>query len=123
MTEHEKINGWTFEETVKTAENLMEVEQNIFKWDVLRHIRDFAENYKHELEQYTAIGTPEECRAAMEKQKEIRNKAIDDFVERAMKQFTDFDLKHGYPTVTDCKVILRDIAEQMKGSVDNEQID
>ena len=123
MTEHEKINGWTFEETVKTAENLMEAEQNIFKWDVLRHIRDFAENYKHELEQYTAIGTPEECRAAMEKQKEIRNKAIDDFVERAMKQFTDFDLKHGYPTVTDCKVILRDIAEQMKGSVDNEQID
>lgn len=123
MTEHEKINGWAFEETVKTAENLMEAEQNIFKWDVLRHIRDFAENYKHELEQYTAIGTPEECRAAMEKQKEIRNKAIDDFVERAMKQFTDFDLKHGYPTVTDCKVILRDIAEQMKGSADNEQID
>ena len=69
MTEHEKINGWTFEETVKTAENLMEAEQNIFKWDVLRHIRDFAENYKHELEQYTAIGTPEECRAAVEKQK------------------------------------------------------
>ena len=76
MTEQEKINGWTFEETVKTAENLMEAEQNIFKWDVLRHIRDFAENYKHELEQYTAIGTPEECRAAVEKQKSkkpIRN--------------------------------------------------
>ena len=123
MTEHEKINGWTFEETIKTAENLMEAEQNIFKWDVLRHIRDFAENYKHELEQYTAIGTPEECRAAVEKQKEIKNNAVDDFVESAMKQFTDFDLKHGYPTVTDCKVILRDIAEQMKGSVDNEQID
>ena len=59
----------------------------------------------------------------MEKQKEIKNNAVDDFVERAMKQFTDFDLKHGYPTVTDCKVILRDIAEQMKGSADNEQID
>ena len=72
MTEQEKINGWTFEETVKTAENLMEAEQNIFKWDVLRHIRDFAENYKHELEQYTAIGTPEECRAAVEKQKAIK---------------------------------------------------
>lgn len=69
MTEQEKINGWTFEETVKTAENLMEVEQNMFKWDVLRHLRDFAENYKHELEQYTAIGTPEECREAVEKQK------------------------------------------------------
>lgn len=42
------------------------------------------------------------------------NKAIDDFEKEAMKQFTDFDLKHGYPTVTDCKIILRDIAEQLK---------
>lgn len=123
MTEQEKINGWTFEETVKTAENLMEVEKNIFKWDVLRHLRDFAEHFREELKQYRAIGTPQECRASVEKQKEIKNNAVDDFVERAMKQFTDFDLKHGYPTVTDCKVILRDIAEQMKGSVDNEQID
>ena len=68
MTEQEKINGWTFEETVKTAENLMEVEKNMFKWDVLRHLRDFAENFKEELKQYRAIGTPEECRAAAEKQ-------------------------------------------------------
>ena len=76
-----------------------------------------------ENQQYRAIGTPEECQAAVEKQKEIKNNVVDDFVERAMKQFTDFDLKHRYPTVTDCKVILRDIAEQMKGSADNEQID
>ena len=76
-----------------------------------------------EIQKYRVVGTPEECRAAVEKQKEIKNNAVDDFVERAMKQFTDFDLKHGYPTVTDCKVILRDIAEQMKGSADNEQID
>lgn len=69
---------------------------------------------------YLSIGTPEECRTAVEKQKEIKNNAVDDFVERAMKQFTDFDLKHGYPTVTDCKVILRDIAERTKGSVANE---
>ena len=61
MTKSEKINGWTFEETIKTAENLMESEQNMFKWDVLRHLRDFAENYRE-------IGTPEECRAAVEKQ-------------------------------------------------------
>ena len=69
MTEQEKINGWTFEETVKIAENLMEVEKNMFKWDVLRHLRDFAENFKEELKQYRAIGTPEECRSAVEKQK------------------------------------------------------
>ena len=69
MTEQGKINGWTFEETVKIAENLMEVEKNMFKWDVLRHLRDFAENFKEELKQYRAIGTPEECREAVEKQK------------------------------------------------------
>ena len=70
MTEQEaiKINGWTFEETVKTAENLMESERNMFKWDVLRHLRDFAELFCEELRQYRAIGTPEECRQAAEKQ-------------------------------------------------------
>ena len=46
---NEKINSWTFEETVKTAENLMKNEKNIFKWDVLRHLRDFA------VEKQTAI--------------------------------------------------------------------
>ena len=46
---------------------------------------------------------------------DARNKAIDEFMTEAMKQFTEYDLKHGYPTVTDCKIILRDIAEQMKG--------
>lgn len=40
------INGWTFEGTIKTAESLMEAEKNMFKWDVLRHLRDFAENYR-----------------------------------------------------------------------------
>ena len=60
MTENEKINGWTFEETVKIAENLMEAESNMLKWDILRHLRDFLENYKDELEQYRAIGTVEQ---------------------------------------------------------------
>lgn len=46
--------------------------------------------------------------------KEVQEKAIDTFTEEAMKQFTEFDLKHGYPTVTDCKIILKEIAEQMK---------
>lgn len=69
MTENDKINGWTFEETVKTSENLMEVEENMYKWDVLRHIRDFAEYFKDELEKYRALGTVEQCKQAMEKQK------------------------------------------------------
>ena len=67
MTENEKINGWTFGETIKTTENLMEAESNMFKWDVLRHLRDFAENYKDELEEYRAIGTVEEFKALKEK--------------------------------------------------------
>lgn len=65
MTENEAINGWTFEETIQTTENLMEVENNVFKWDVLRHLRDFAESFKDELEQYRAIGTVEELKTAM----------------------------------------------------------
>ena len=79
MTDHEaiKINGWTFEETVKTAENLMESEKNMFKWDVLRHLRDFAENFCEEIQQYRAIGTPEECRAAVEKQIAKKPEPID----------------------------------------------
>ena len=70
MTEKEeiKINGWTFEETVKTAKRLMKSEKNMFKWDVLRRLRDFAENFYEEIKQYRAIGTPEEFRDALEKQ-------------------------------------------------------
>lgn len=49
------INGWTFEETIKTAESLMEVEKNMFKWDVLRHLRDFAENYREQLKEYQQL--------------------------------------------------------------------
>lgn len=69
MVGDEKVNSWTFEETVKTAENLMKNEKNIFKWDVLRHLKDFAETYQKEIQQYRTIGTVEECRVAVEKQK------------------------------------------------------
>lgn len=73
---NEKINSWTFEETVKTAENLMKNEKNIFKWDVLRHLKDFAETYQKEIQQYRAVGTVKECRAAMEKQTAKRPRII-----------------------------------------------
>lgn len=55
-----------------------------------------------------------ECFEIVSYEKEIRDKAIDTFAEEAMKKFTEFDLKHGYPTVTDCEGILREIAERMK---------
>lgn len=73
---NEKINSWTFEETVITAENLMKNEKNIFKWDVLRHLKDFAETYQKEIQQYRTIGTVEECRAAVEKQTAKKVKSI-----------------------------------------------
>lgn len=45
----------------------------------------------------------------------VKHIAYDEFVQEAMKQFTEFDLRHGYPTIADCKVILREVAEKMKG--------
>lgn len=45
---------------------------------------------------------------------EIKNKAIDDFTKEALKQLTEFDLKYGYPTVADCKIVLKDTAEMLK---------
>ena len=55
MNIDEVINGWTFEETVKTAESLMEDEKNMFKWDVIRHLRDFVEAYREQLEEYQQL--------------------------------------------------------------------
>lgn len=49
------INGWTFEETVGTTKDLMEAEKNMFKWDVLRHLRDFAETYREQLKEYQQL--------------------------------------------------------------------
>lgn len=40
---------------------------------------------------------------------------LHDFVEKSMEKFTKYDLEHGYPCIADIKVILRDIAEQLKG--------
>ena len=45
---------------------------------------------------------------------EIRKQTVDELVKETLKQFTEFDLKHGYPTVGDCKIILRDTAEKLK---------
>ena len=46
----------------------------------------------------------------------VRNKAVDDFVEKAMKDFTKFELEHGYPTIADVKVIIREVAEQIRNN-------
>ena len=51
----EAINDWTFDETIKTAESLMEVESNAFKCDVIRHLTDFAEKYREQLKEYQQL--------------------------------------------------------------------
>lgn len=55
MNIDEVINGWTFEETIKTAKSLMEAETNMFKWDVIRHLRNFAEAYREQLKEYQRL--------------------------------------------------------------------
>lgn len=55
MNIDEVINGWTFEETIKTAKSLMEAETNMFKWDVIRHLRNFAEAYREQLKEYQQL--------------------------------------------------------------------
>ena len=55
MNIDEMINGWTFKETVQTAENLMEAEKNMFTWDVIRHLRDFLELYIEQLKEYEQL--------------------------------------------------------------------
>lgn len=55
-----------------------------------------------------------ECFEIVSYDQEIRDKVIEKFVKEAMKQFTEFDLKHGYPTLADCKMLLREIAKKMK---------
>lgn len=55
MNIDEVINGWTFEETIKTAKSLMEAETNMFKWDVIRHLRDFAKAYREQLKEYRQL--------------------------------------------------------------------
>ena len=44
-----------------------------------------------------------------------RNKIIDEFTKEVMYEFTVLELHDRCPTVTDCKIILRDVAEKMKG--------
>lgn len=107
MTEQEatKMNGWTFEETVKTAENLMESEKNMFKWDVLRHLRDFAENFCEEIQQYRAIGTPEECRAAVEKQIAKKPEPID--YKKYMDSVKNANFLRGAYWCPGCKHVIR----------------
>ena len=128
MTENEKINGWTFEETIKTAENLMETESNMFKWDVLRHLRDFAENFKDELEQYRAIGTIEEFKALKKEVELYRNldktnfsdgyaKAIDEFASTLIPRLTDAIYQKDVESMTN---LINDVTRELKAGVNND---
>lgn len=121
MTENIIINGWTFEETVKTAENLMEAENNMFKWDVLRHLRDFAENFKEELEQYRAIGTGQEIRQYFnENRKAGYEHGYSDGYKKGINKFIDKAYEELGASENDiyAKEIIIEIAEQLKGGAE-----
>ena len=45
----------------------------------------------------------------------VRNKTIDDFAKEVMNQIVDS--RHQHLTVTDCKIILRETAEQLKDKI------
>lgn len=47
-----------------------------------------------------------------------RDKIIDELVNKVMHEFTVLEHHDRYPTVTDCKIILRDVAEEMKGGAE-----
>lgn len=47
-----------------------------------------------------------------------RIKIIDELVNKAMHEFTVLEHHERYQTVRDCKIILRDVAEQMKGGAE-----
>ena len=94
-----------------------------------------------EIQQYLAIGTPEECRSAVEKQKElkstntcgfvaigktveqfeqeIRYKAIDDF-SHEIKETFNLEIPLNYPstkpffTLENARKLVEDVAEQLK---------
>lgn len=48
---------------------------------------------------------------------EIRAKAVEEFTEEAMKRFTELELKDSLATVTYCKIILREVSEEMRGAI------
>lgn len=84
--------------------------------------REYIENIERDMFESTNMTKEEAYEFAFRcwqcgyaKEKGIRAKAIDEFKAEAMKQLTDLELKDSYATVTECKIILRDIAEQMKG--------
>lgn len=62
-----------------------------------------------ELEKYRAIGTLEECMAAVEKQEEVKNKAIDDFANTLKEKYSCL----GYIDVL-AESDIDEIAEQLK---------
>ena len=92
----------------------------------------------HELREYSAIGTIEEFKALKEKEErfdrnikmfneiglEIRNKAIDEFAEKLIKHFADWQLSEDnvqikYIITQACEGI-EEITEQMKAGGENE---
>ena len=105
----------TLDEAIKIAkdkaeENKKEAYYTSIPW----HAKD-CERWAEELKDYRRFnGAKTFDNGFNQGEKYGYNKAIDDFTEKVMKKFTELDLKDRCPTVTDCKIILSDMAEELK---------
>lgn len=70
----------------------------------------------YKIEKYIKIGALSHELKAIEEEhdKQIIAEVIEEFEEKALIEFTKFDLEHGYPSIADVKIIIGDIAEQLK---------
>lgn len=132
MTSIEVIKSMNFCGLCTTG-NCAECDKKIAKDEAIKALE--------EVQQYRAIGTPEECRTAVEKQKElkatdtygfvaigktveqfeqeIRYKAIDDF-SHEIKETFNLEIPLNYPstkpffTLENARKLVEDVAEQLK---------
>lgn len=49
-----------------------------------------------------------------EHDKQIKEKTINNFIVNAITEFQKFDEEHGYPTLGNISIILREVEEQLK---------
>ena len=133
MSEYAEL-PWSVEDTI---ENLKELKEGLQERCIIQNLHgrgekdayevafDFDRAIKalEEVQKYRAIGTVEECRASVEKQKEIRNKAIDDFeeklLENAPKNYAG-TLELGGMSCYLSANKVKQIAEKLKGGAVNE---
>ena len=96
-----------------TEQEAIELLGSFYEMDEMYDAAQTAIKALEEIQQYREIGTVDECRAAMEKQKEIRNKAIDDF----KAEVKNIIINSSVLRVND----IEEIAEQLRMVTENDR--